>query len=158
MLTGQTELDLPDTRKRITDTNFVDVYPFIWKDFSKNGYVTAFLEDTPEIGTYSYRLNGFKEPPTDHYMRPYYLAAKPIFSDSPTFCFGAIPRHKIMINHIKHVSALHWLFIFPCCFDTLITKFCSLFYQIYQISLSQICIHLSIICIILCSLTNLIYF
>lgn len=60
ILTGQTELELPDTRKRISGTKPVNVYPFIWKDFTKFGYVTGYLEDMPSVGTFTYRLNGFK--------------------------------------------------------------------------------------------------
>lgn len=59
ILTGKTELELPDTRKRIPNSNFVNVYPFIWKDFKEAGYVTAFFEDLPEQGTFTYRLKGF---------------------------------------------------------------------------------------------------
>lgn len=59
ILTGKTELELPDTRKRFTNTKFVNSYPFIWNDFKDAGYVTGFLEDVPELGTFTYRLNGF---------------------------------------------------------------------------------------------------
>lgn len=59
MLTGKNELELPDTRKRIKNTKFVNSYPFIWNDYKKSGYVTAFFEDVPKTGTFNYRLNGF---------------------------------------------------------------------------------------------------
>ncbi|XP_076269683.1 uncharacterized protein LOC143202235 isoform X2 [Rhynchophorus ferrugineus] len=100
LLTGKTELELPDTRKRLKDTEFVDVYPFIWNDFKDNGYVTAFLEDLADLGTFTYRLNGFKEIPTDHYMRTYYLAnsAK---NSIPKYCDGETPSHKVMFNIIR---------------------------------------------------------
>ncbi|KAJ8983434.1 hypothetical protein NQ317_005899 [Molorchus minor] len=81
ILTGKTELELPDTRKP--------------------GYVTAFFEDVPELGTFTYRLNGFNEPPTDHYMRPYYLASLGERHKWPKYCTGNIPRHKVMLNEIK---------------------------------------------------------
>lgn len=59
ILTGKTELELPDTRKRFSHTDFVNVYPFIWKDFKQVGYATAYLEDVPETGVFTYRLKGF---------------------------------------------------------------------------------------------------
>lgn len=59
ILTGQTELELPDTRKRVSNTNYVNVYPFIWNEYKDAGYVTGFLEDVPNLGTFTYRLRGF---------------------------------------------------------------------------------------------------
>lgn len=59
ILTGKTELELPDVRKRFAHSHPVDVYPFIWNDYQQNGYVTAFLEDLPDTGVYQYRLRGF---------------------------------------------------------------------------------------------------
>ena len=44
ILTGQTEPELPLTRKRYKNANFVDVYPFVWKNFSDAGYVTNYCE------------------------------------------------------------------------------------------------------------------
>lgn len=39
---GKTELELPDTRKRMgVKASFVNVYPFVWNDFAKSGYVTG---------------------------------------------------------------------------------------------------------------------
>ncbi|KAF2882027.1 hypothetical protein ILUMI_24152 [Ignelater luminosus] len=102
ILTGQTELELPDTRKRIAKTNYVNVYPFIWNEYKDAGYVTGFLEDVPNLGTFTYRLRGFNEPPTDHYMRPYYIATLKEWARGPRLCAGSIPRHKVMMDHIKH--------------------------------------------------------
>lgn len=107
ILTGKTELELPDTRKRISNSTTVDVYPFVWNDFRKNGYVTGFLEDVPDLGTFTYRLRGFKDAPTDHYMRPYYVAAHHEWSHSPKLCAGAVPRHMVMMNQIKNFFSVY---------------------------------------------------
>ncbi|XP_044752089.1 uncharacterized protein LOC123311992 [Coccinella septempunctata] len=101
MLTGKTELELPDTRKRFQGTEFVNAYPFIWNEFKKSGYVTGYLEDMPLYGIFTYRLNGFKETPADHYMRPYYLAEQSEHKKWPKFCTANTPRHKVMTNFIK---------------------------------------------------------
>lgn len=29
---------------------YVDIYPMIWNEYKKNGYVTGFLEDVPSLG------------------------------------------------------------------------------------------------------------
>ena len=51
-----------------------DDFPFIWNDFSDQGYATAFIEDDPQIGTFNLMRAGFKNQPTDHYGRPLFLA------------------------------------------------------------------------------------
>ncbi|KAE9546227.1 hypothetical protein FO519_010561, partial [Halicephalobus sp. NKZ332] len=73
ILTGKTEVELPLTRRRYKEADFVNVYPFIWNNFSKKGYMTAFAEDMPGIDMFNYRLKGFKEQPTDHYLRTFML-------------------------------------------------------------------------------------
>uniref|UniRef100_A0A0N4WMR4 Sulfatase domain-containing protein n=1 Tax=Haemonchus placei TaxID=6290 RepID=A0A0N4WMR4_HAEPC len=71
ILTAATEEELPLTRKRFGNANYVDdVYPFIWNNFSSAGYVTLYGEDAFAIGTFTYRLKGFRNQPTDHYTRP----------------------------------------------------------------------------------------
>ncbi|XP_066260671.1 uncharacterized protein [Euwallacea similis] len=107
LLTGKTELELPDTRKRVKDTAFVNSYPFIWNEYKAAGYVTAFFEDVPSIGTFTYRLNGFQEVPTDHYMRPYYLANLGEQSKWPKLCTGDSPRHQIILNMIKDFFSVY---------------------------------------------------
>ncbi|XP_011498196.1 PREDICTED: uncharacterized protein LOC105362451 [Ceratosolen solmsi marchali] len=104
ILTGKIELELPETRKRMgAKAHYVNVYPMIWKDYKQAGFITGFMEDVHHIGTFTYRLKGFDEQPTDHYMRTYYLAASPHFKYSKSFCMGGIPRHLVMMNHIKSI-------------------------------------------------------
>ena len=96
ILTGKIELELPETRKRMgAKANYVDVYPLIWHEYKKSGYITGFMEDVHKIGTFTYRLKGFNVQPTDHYMRTFYLAAEPLFRYSKKFCFNGTPRHSV---------------------------------------------------------------
>ncbi|XP_063234136.1 uncharacterized protein LOC134537536 isoform X4 [Bacillus rossius redtenbacheri] len=108
ILTGKTELELPETRKRMGDkASYVNIYPFVWKDYQDNGYVTAFMEDCPNIGTFTYRLRGFDAPPTDHYMRPFYVAASSEFRSHKKFCLGSVPRHKVMMDYVLNLFRVY---------------------------------------------------
>ena len=53
ILTGKSEPELPLTLKNKKNSNYVDVYPFIWGNFSESGYVTQYGEDTPFIGKWN---------------------------------------------------------------------------------------------------------
>jgi hypothetical protein len=56
----------PNERSQLDDC------PFIWKQFSKEGYKTGFAEDATHIPTfYMDWENPFNKPPTDFYMRPF---------------------------------------------------------------------------------------
>lgn len=103
ILTGFTELELPETRKRKFSSTYVNAYPMIWKQYEKAGYVTAFNEDQPSIGTFSYRLNGFKQQPTDHYMRTYYQAIEGNLSYYKRLCVGSRPKHQVMLEYTKDI-------------------------------------------------------
>ena len=73
-IAGKTEVELPEVRKNHVDSTFVDVYPFIWNLLEQSGYVTLYAEDQPSLGTWQLRFNGFEQPPTDHYIRPFWQA------------------------------------------------------------------------------------
>ncbi|KAI6187388.1 hypothetical protein M3Y98_00237900 [Aphelenchoides besseyi] len=100
ILTAQTEEELPLTRKRYPQANYVDVYPFIWKNFSENGYVTGYGEDAAAIGTFTYRLKGFRRQPTDHYTRTFFQFAEKF--EKNWKCSGPIPQHKIWFKYAEN--------------------------------------------------------
>ncbi|MFH4978249.1 hypothetical protein AB6A40_004958 [Gnathostoma spinigerum] len=87
-------------RKRYPEANYVDdVYPFIWKNFSANGYVTLYGEDSAAVGTFTYRLKGFREQPTDHYTRTFFQLAEKKLSNMN--CFGSEPLHKEWFRYTR---------------------------------------------------------
>lgn len=96
ILTGKTEKELPEVRRRkLFRSNYVNAYPFVWNNFSSAGYVTAFAEDVPAIGTFTYRLNGFDQQPTDHYLRTFYMEVDKVMHKHKRLCLGDTPRHKV---------------------------------------------------------------
>lgn len=96
----------------------LDPYPFLWKNFSNSGYATMFAEDLPDMGTFSY-WKGFKEQPSMHYMRPFYLALDKFglpntrrallalensninIGSTSALCVKNTPKHKFYMNYYK---------------------------------------------------------
>jgi len=58
--------------------------------------ILGYAEDVSDIGVFTYRLKGFNQQPTDHYMRTYYVDATPTFKQQLPFCYGSLPRHKVL--------------------------------------------------------------
>lgn len=107
ILTGKTELELPRTLKRLKNAPYVDVYPMIWNDLRNNGYVTAWNEDQPRIGTFTFRMTGFKEPPVDHYARPFHIAAVKEQSKHKSLCYGSRRRTKVFLDWLKEFYVMY---------------------------------------------------
>ena len=100
ILTGKTELELPEARRSIKDAKPVNGHPWIWKDFKKLDYVTQFAEDRCNIGTFTFRMVGFKEAPVDHYMRTYFLEAEKLGDRSKPLGTGSLSRHMIFLKRL----------------------------------------------------------
>ncbi|XP_030377568.1 uncharacterized protein LOC115626357 [Scaptodrosophila lebanonensis] len=64
----------PDTAKeQVCDTDdreCLNNFPFIWKYLKNASYLTAYAEDIAGMNTFNYLKPGFKDPPTDYYLRP----------------------------------------------------------------------------------------
>lgn len=107
ILTGHEELELPEARRGHKGATTVDGHPWIWKDFKRSGYVTGWAEDLPGSGTFTYRMLGFKDQPTDHYMRTYFLAAERQDHRHPPLCLGSVPRHVNFMNWFRDLFRMY---------------------------------------------------
>ncbi|XP_021359186.1 uncharacterized protein LOC110454135 [Mizuhopecten yessoensis] len=101
LLTGKTELELPESRRGHPNAKVVDGHPWIWKDFETAGYITQWAEDMAHIGTFNLRMMGFTQQPVHHYMRPFYLVAEKLYGHNKPYCLGSLPRHKVMLEWVR---------------------------------------------------------
>ena len=101
ILTGQTEAELPEARRGHKGATVVDGHPWIWGEYEKAGYVTQWGEDGQRVGTFQYRMLGFRDPPVDHFMRPFYLALDQQSRKHKSYCLRSVPRHVNMLNWVS---------------------------------------------------------
>lgn len=103
ILSGKTETELPEARRSHKDANTLDGHPWVWKNFTANGYVTQWGEDEFHYGTFQYRMLGFDKSPTDFYVRPF----QKLFRKRNFFCTGSVPGHKIFMNWISELWRIY---------------------------------------------------
>ena len=100
MLTGIEEARQPEARRRIRSSHTVDNWRWIFKDFKYHGYATMFSEDSPLLASFNYRLHGFKEPPTDHYARPFWLEAYKLINWNYRYCIQSRASHNVSLEYL----------------------------------------------------------
>lgn len=86
--------------------NVVNKYKNIHLPSLDNGYITQWAEDLQVVGTFQMRLTGFREPPVDHYGRPFYLVAELMRTSKP-FCFGSLTRLQSMFNWMRDLYDMY---------------------------------------------------
>ncbi|XP_017057377.2 uncharacterized protein LOC108098752 [Drosophila ficusphila] len=74
MLTGYSPESAESQVCNTDDEGCLDEIPFIWKEYKKEGYLTAYAEDEETSNTFNYMKPGFKVKPTDYYFRPFITA------------------------------------------------------------------------------------
>lgn len=74
-------------------------------------------EESPDVGTFTYRMLGFDAQPVDHYMRTYYMVAERHYARQRPYCTGSLPRHQVMLRAMRqfleaYPSRLKFSFLF----------------------------------------------
>ena len=97
LLTGIEEKRQPEARRRMGSSQPVDNWRWIFKNFKDKGYATMFSEDSPGAASFNYRLNGFQDPPTDHYARPFWLEANKVLNGH---CINSRASHDVSLRYL----------------------------------------------------------
>ncbi len=84
----------------------LDDFPFIWKNFSSSNYVTYLNEDWRN-SMFNNDKFGFRQSPTDFYIRPFWLAAYDSLSSMPTK-LNSNPK-PCFYNKLYHQLLFDWL-------------------------------------------------
>ncbi len=103
ILMGHAELELPEIRKGHNNAKQLDDLPWIWKDFKEAGYVTQWGEEEASIGTFQMRMLGFKDPPVDHYLRPFQIVVEEESGQHPPLCLKSKTRFQYLIDYIREL-------------------------------------------------------
>lgn len=94
------------TRKTIHYPGPYDDYPFIVKNFSRLNYTTFFSEEWRESAFFNLK-NGFRQQPTDFYLRQYWLSLY------ETMSYNRYPGNSnpkpCYFNKLLHFLSLDWL-------------------------------------------------
>ncbi|BFZ19918.1 hypothetical protein BsWGS_22957 [Bradybaena similaris] len=117
ILLGHREEELHEARRGHSYAKPVDDFPWIWNEFRSAGYAIAWAEDDALLGTFQYRLVGFRNQPTDHYFRYFCVAAEPNYSKFLPDCLGSRPRHSVLLDYMNEVFVMYpdrrkWMFSF----------------------------------------------
>ncbi|KAH9504121.1 hypothetical protein Btru_065043 [Bulinus truncatus] len=107
ILTGKLEQELPEARRYKNFSKPVDRFPWIWRDFQKNGYVTSWADAEIKIAPFNYRMLGFEHAPTDYFMRPFFLAVDPTYKKYSRYCHGSEPKHIVWLNWVKDIFYMY---------------------------------------------------
>ena len=75
LFSGKPFSELRETRRDFEGSGQLDQIAWIWNQYERSGYVTMLAEDRPDLSPFQVALNGWHNQPTDHYMRPFWLAA-----------------------------------------------------------------------------------
>lgn len=89
-------MELPEGRRGYPNSTTVDSWPWIFKEFRNHGYATLYSEDDAYYNAFNYRLHGFRDPPADHYTRPFWQAAR-----TAGYCIKSTPQPQLHFDYVE---------------------------------------------------------
>ncbi|XP_059157677.1 uncharacterized protein LOC131942031 [Physella acuta] len=104
LLTGRYEWELPDSRINSPVAVPMDDYPLIWYDMKKAGYLTSWAEGLS--GSFTWKLLGFNQQPTDFLTRPFFYAIKP-WKEYIEPCTGSQRTSQVWLNYFRDIFLMY---------------------------------------------------
>ncbi|CAG9825535.1 unnamed protein product [Phaedon cochleariae] len=104
VLTGMTEKELTENCWP-KENAFFDDCPFLWKDYKKKGFVTAYGEDSSWMGLFNYQRNGFQNQTVDYAYNYFNRESERALGNSHNMnvdeCVGGRLVYKDFLEYIK---------------------------------------------------------
>lgn len=104
VLTGLDENELVNTCWP-SNTHRFDNCPFIWNDFKRKKYATAYAEDSAWMGIFNYVKRGFYEQPTDYFWSVFNMIAEKEIGNQHAMnvyrCVGGRQVYTTLLDYIK---------------------------------------------------------
>lgn len=119
VLSGLDQDELRDLCWQKPDMTF-DECPLLWKKYSAAGYRTIFGEDACSMTTFNYLKPGFRQQPTDYYLRPYCIGAEHDIGNThklnANLCIGTRRTFECLLQYTRKIaiefsSELYFAFI-----------------------------------------------
>ena len=86
------------------DDDVFDKCPFLWNEYQKRGYVTAFAEDSSNMGLFQFGKKGFKSSPTDFYWTTMnHVSNEQIgfnYQGNSNQCLGTRLSYQVLWNYL----------------------------------------------------------
>ncbi|KAL1429933.1 hypothetical protein MTO96_015432 [Rhipicephalus appendiculatus] len=90
---------------RQSEDQFFDNCTFLWTMFANAGYRTLYAEDNTEMATFNYLKPGFKEQPTDYYIRPFLVPFQnEMGNEKPNNCYICVGPYnvaEVVLNYTR---------------------------------------------------------
>lgn len=90
----------------------------IWSNYSEQGFRTLWADDYPAMSPFYNGRAGFRKPPTDYYLRPFYIALQKHYKRTDEDCLGNKQDTEIVLDYLNeflksYTEKPYFAFAFP---------------------------------------------